>query len=404
MRKIFLILGLVPIMINSYRLQAQTGMSKLDFNGYLSGMPYYMWAEGSNYSQGQLHNRLNLHFYPSSGITASIQFRNQLLFGDFVEMSNYENGFVSENYFLPLTFQQGFGNKGLFSLSADRLWGQYTKGNLDIKVGRQRINWGQTFAWNPNDIFNTYNFFDFDYVERPGADAIRVQYYTGMASQLDIAAKLDSSANVTAAALYRFNKWNSDFQLIGGYYCQSAPDLLQQEQVESDFVAGIGFTTDAKGISLRTEMTYLFPDGKSSDQNDVFLMSIGLDYSFTNEFFLATEFYYASRINVPTGSDFMSFYSGPLTIKNLTFTRYNFFVQASYPITPLINASVSGMLFTDDLLHGFYTGPTIDFSLMDNLDLSTVVQYFSFSIDNPAGGDDITSNNTLAFLRLKWSF
>lgn len=39
-------------------------------------------------------------------------------------------------------------------------------------------------AWNPNDWFNTYNYFDFDYEERPGTDAIRVRVYfkDGMSS------------------------------------------------------------------------------------------------------------------------------------------------------------------------------------------------------------------------------
>ena len=35
-------------------------------------------------------------------------------------------------------------------------------------AGRQRINWGQTFVWNVNDVFNAYSYFDFDYKERPG--------------------------------------------------------------------------------------------------------------------------------------------------------------------------------------------------------------------------------------------
>jgi hypothetical protein len=385
-------------------LVAQTGTEKTELNGYLSGMPYYMWSKEDNFSQLQFHNRLNFTWYPTSNFTASVQFRNQLIYGDFVEMGNYKNGLVSENYFVPLTLQQKFGDKGLLSISADRLWGGYTKGNIDIKLGRQRINWGQTFAWNPNDIFNTYNFFDFDYAERPGADAVRIQYYTGSTSQLDIAAKVDSSSNITTAALFRFNQWNSDFQIIGGYYSQPYSDSANTDKSQSDFVAGLGFTTDMKGISLRSEMTYLNPTKESAYQHELFLMSIGLDYSFTNNLFFGVEFYYASRVNVPTSADFISFYSGPLTIKNLTFTRYNFFAQASYPVTPLINASLSGMLFTDDFLQGYYLGPTIDFSLLDNLGLSAVVQYFSFSVDNPMGGGSVTNNNTLGFLRLKWNF
>jgi hypothetical protein len=387
--------------------------SNLDFNGYLSAMPSLIWSKekfsgvGESekyYHQSLLHNRLNFNWYPGDKFTASIQLRNQFIYGDFIEMAEYENGLVPESYFLPLTLQQSAGDKGLLSLSADRFWAQFTSGNLDIKVGRQRINWGQTFAWNPNDIFNSYNFFEFDYVEKPGADAIRVQYYTGMASQLDIAAKLDSAGKVTAAGLYRFNRWNSDFQVIGGYYSQSVTDSLQGPQTESDFVAGLGFTTDFKGVSLRTEMSYLYPTNESVNQKELLLWSIGLDYSLTNDLYLSTEFYYANRIQQPAGANFVSFYSGPITLKNLTFTRYNFFISASYPITPLINANIAAMYFSDDILKGYYTGPTLDFSLLENLDLSTIVQYFNFKIEEPVSGITISNNNLLAFLRLKWSF
>lgn len=407
-----LILYVLLFSISIQFIKAQTA-SNLDFNGYLSGMPSLMWSKTKfpgvdaleqYYHQSLLHNRLNFNWYPRDNFTASIQFRNQFIYGDFVELTDYENGLVSESYFLPLTLQQNVGDKGLISMSADRFWGQFTSGNLDIKIGRQRINWGQTFAWNPNDIFNSYNFFEFDYVEKPGADAIRIQYYTGMASQLDIAAKLDSAGMITAAGLYRFNKWNSDFQIIGGYYSQSVMDSTQSDPIESDFVAGLGYTTDMKGISLRTEMSYLLPTSKSVNQNEMFLWSIGLDYSFTNQVFLGAEFYYVNRIQESSGADFLSLYSGPMTLKNLTVTRYNFFMQASYPISPLINASIAGMYFYDDLLKGYYTGPTLDFSLMENFDLSAIVQYFSFKIEEPVSGNSMTNNNILGFIRLKWNF
>ena len=44
-------------------------------------------------------------------------------------------------------------------------------------MGKQRINWGIQNFWNSHDLFNQLNIFDFDYIERPGNDAIRIQYY-----------------------------------------------------------------------------------------------------------------------------------------------------------------------------------------------------------------------------------
>ena len=68
----------------------------------------------------------------------------------------------------------------------DRLFIEWNKEKWNIRIGRQRINWGINLAFNPNDIFNAYNFLDFDYEERPGVDAARVQYYYGSFSGLDL--------------------------------------------------------------------------------------------------------------------------------------------------------------------------------------------------------------------------
>ncbi|MBN1115569.1 MAG: hypothetical protein JXA77_00065 [Bacteroidales bacterium] len=395
MKKTFIILFL------GLSLSAHS-QSKFDYYGYLSGMPQYMHIDSINYYQGILHNRMNFFYYPNNNFSFSVQLRNQLLYGDLVEMSAYEDGFVSESYFLPLTFQQTFNDKGFLSLSADRFYGQYTKGNFDIKVGRQRINWGQTFAWNPNDIFNTYNFFDFDYLERPGADAIRIQYFTGATSQLDFAAKIDSANNITAAALYRFNKWRTDFQVIGGYYSQSYIDTVTfHTDTESDYVLGLSFTTDLKGVSLRTESSYMIPTDDSPFQKDLLLISVGLDYTLPVNLSFVTEFFYTNQVQ-PMTSGLLSMYSRPMTVKSMVFTHYNLFAQASYPVTPLINASFGGMVFTDENLDGFYVGPSIDYSLNDNLVLAVYGQIFGFR--TVYLGEVTETLISMGFLRLKWSF
>ena len=376
--------------------------SKFDHYGYLSGMPQYMHLDSLNYYQGMLHNRLNFFYYPNDKLTFSVQMRNQFIFGDFVEMTAYEDGFVSESYFLPLTFQQTMGDKGLLSLSADRMYGQYTKGNLDIKIGRQRINWGQTFVWNPNDIFNTYNFFDFDYAERPGADAIRIQYYTGSTSQLDLAAKVDSANNITAAALYRFNKFGTDFQIIGGYYSKPYIDPVNFDtDTESDFVFGLSFTSDVKGISLRTESSYMIPTKDSPYQKKLWLISVGLDYTLPFNLTLMTEYFYINELQTePFGM--LNMYNRPMSIKTMAYSQNNFFLQATYPLTPLVSTSFGGMLFTDKNLEGFYLGPSITCSLKDNIELAAYGQIFGLRMEYMG-----VKNETLvsmAFLRLKWNF
>ena len=78
----------------------------------------------------------------------------------------------------------------VFNTTIDRVFLEYNKNDWEVRVGRQRINWGINLAWNPNDVFNAYSFFDFDYEERPGSDAIRIRKYTGIASSVELAANI----------------------------------------------------------------------------------------------------------------------------------------------------------------------------------------------------------------------
>ncbi len=406
----FIFIVLIFGSIQSLNAQDQKNYT---IDGYLTAMPQMSWTtinidtisqfERSN--QQMLHNRLNFHWYSSGNITASVQLRNQLLWGDYVrdgiDNNTYENGFKTESYFLPLTYMYTFADAGLLSLSADRFWLQYTHNNFEIKVGRQRINWGQTFVWNPNDIFNAYNFFDFDYAERPGADAVRAILYPNYTSTIEIAAKLDSAANPTVAGLFRFNAKGIDFQFIGGYYSQPATVTSKYDK-DADWTGGMAVTGDYAGISLRTEATYMAPAKESANQDDLLLWSTGLDYSFSNDLFVSTEFLYSSRTNLSIGSSLYELYSGPLTVKNMAFAKYSGFLQGSYPITPLFNVTMSGMIYTDEDLSGYFIGPYLDYSLKDNLDLGLYFQFFSFKTEILTY--EVTSNTSFAFLRLQWSF
>lgn len=65
----------------------------------------------------------------------------------------------------------------------DRLWIDWAYKKWELRAGRQRINWGKTSVWNPNDLFNTFNYANFDYEEQAGSDAIKLSYYpSGMSA------------------------------------------------------------------------------------------------------------------------------------------------------------------------------------------------------------------------------
>lgn len=364
-----------------------------ELHGYISDMQSVIFTHPDStwLIDNQIHNRINFNWYISKNISTSIQLRNRLIWGDQVRSNpfyayeiNHDKGF--------LDLSENLIKSGSFILNGmiDRGWIAYEKGKLNIKVGRQRINWGQTLAWNPNDLFNSYSFFDFDYIEKPGSDAIRLQYYTGMTSVVEVAAKVDEFGNGTFAGLYRFNKWNYDIQLIGGY--------LNNE----DFVGGIGWSGAIKNAGFRGEMSYFHPRENFKDSTGLFFASISADYTFSNSLFLQAEFFYGQIPEAGKVNNFTDYYTAPLSVKNLAFTEYNIMAGLSYPATPLLNISLSGMYFPD--MKGYFIGPSITYSLSDNVELSVIAQSFSGEFGNSLNTKPDRQTYNFGFIRFKWSY
>ena len=281
----FLLLLLIPA-----SLFAQDGQEKIELNGYLTGMQTIIYEDIDEdwTSENLFHNRLNLYLYPIKNLSASIQIRNRLIYGEMVESgSEYIDAFDKDNGWLDLSFNLFSGNSYVLNSAIDRLWVQYSAGNFVGTAGRQRINWGQSLVWNPNDLFNVYSYFDVDYVERPGSDAIRLQYYPGYTSTVELAAKIDGSNKVTAAGLFRFNVLGYDLQIIGG--------ILSEE----DLVAGLGWSGNLWNAGFRGELSYFHDIDNFKDTSGVVITSAGLDYTFTNSLLLQFEFLYSNKSFMP---------------------------------------------------------------------------------------------------------
>ena len=115
------------------------------------------------------------------------------------------------------------------------------------------------------------------------------------------------------------------------------------------------------------------------------------------------EFLYNDNVQ-PAGASFLGLYEGSQNVKTLSFTRYNIFGQVSYPILPILNGTLAGMYFFDDNLIGFFTGPSAELSLGDNLTLAAFFQIFAYKFENPYTAKQEWINSNFAFLRLKWNF
>src|SRR5665648_1137143 len=319
----------------------------ITLNGYITTMQSVMFdsLSGPFVNDNLLHNRLNFKGYINKNITLAAEFRNRLFTGDMVRINqSYSEMIGNDPGWIDLSWNILNEPSFFLNTTIDRLWFDFNYGKFQARIGRQRINWGQTLVWNPNDIFNAYSFFDFDYVERPGSDAVRLQYYPNYSSAIEVAVKADYEDKITAAALYRFNKWGYDFQFLAGY--------VNSE----DFVIGAGWSGALGSVSFRGEGSWFQPAGNFSDTTGTALFTIGFDKVFKDNSMAQIQVMYCNK--PPDLSSFISLYSGNISTKDLAFSEFSAFGQFSYPVTPLLNISMSAMWFPD--LDGYFAGPSID--------------------------------------------
>ncbi len=393
--------------------------SKWAWRGYLKNMSTLSWSPylgDTLWFDNLVHNRLNLTWYPTDNLTAVLEVRNRLLTGASVKnIPNYNEFVDSNNDFFDLSWNALDNENVLLNLMIDRLYVQWAKDDWEVKLGRQRINWGINLAWNPNDLFNAYSYFDFDYEERPGSDALRLTYYTGVAGSMEVAAKLaDSYDTWVAAAMYKFNKKSYDIQLLGG-------------MAQGDLALGSGWAGNLGQAGFKGEATYFIPivetpantnylrnpltgdyvlDGngqrikESARYSTLLLAAVSIDYSFQNSLYLNGSIMYNSAgsydgniLAAAIGQRYSEF-----TVRDLSPYPWSAFVQANYQFTPLLYGGLALMPFPGT--NSFFANPYLTYSLVQNLDLDLVGQFFWG--DNQRGSYDALSK--ALYIRLKWSF
>lgn len=356
--------------------------------GYVRSMQTISFAHPDSMwmNDNLIHNRLQLKATWHDSLNFEADIRNRLFYGETVSnMPGYALSADVDTGLVDASFLVASGRSYFLISQLDRVFIDYRFRKWNFTVGRQRINWAQTFVWNPNDIFNTYSFFDFDYDEKPGSDAIRIQHYTSNTSRVEFAAKTDSAHRLTAAALWMFNRKGFDIQLLGGIY------------KSNDIVAGLGFSGNLFAGTLRGEMSWFAPTKNFGDTGNIAIVSVGYDYMFGKGIFLQTELLYNPQGVASGRFNINDFYNLHISPKNMSVSRWSAFGMMSASINPLIKTNLSAMYYTG--IHSMFVGPGITMSVSQNTDLMLMAYHFrEFS---PANG---SNRYTMLFGRLGWSF
>jgi hypothetical protein len=238
-------------------------------------------------------------------------------------------------------------------------------------------------VWNPNDIFNSYSFLDFDYEERPGMDGVSLIFYPSATSPVTAVYMAgDSAADMRGAALGRANLLGYDLQVLAGY-------------VDNDVCAGAGWSGQIVRAAFRGECTYFHPARDHGLKTVV--GSASADYTFPHDIYCQGSFIYNSAGIAGRHGDYAGLDIPGSTAKRLSPCRWTLFAELSAQVTPLFRIDCPGIINPGD--GSGMVGPSCTMSLTEEIDVDFVGQVFFGGSRTVYGGMGKTVNG-----RLRWSF
>lgn len=377
MKKIFFVLAFCFFT----NLSAQV---EFDFQGYAKYMfsnSKYPFIE-KRLTDNLLQLRLNSKTYFSNYSKLVVEGRFRFLNGESLSsIPNFSYALINKYNLFNLQTELLNKNNSWAHAEFDRAFFDFQKNKLQITLGRQRIAWGTSWVWNVTDLFNPLSVLDFDYEERPGQDAIRIQYFIDEISRVDFAVSPSMPGGIsTVAVQYSFNKFNYDFNLLAALR-------------GSKWIGGFSWAGDISGagfmgeftVTEKPNITFVLPTiyRTRDDEFDKLQMSavLSFDYTFTNSFYIHTEFLYNNLGRVRNSKLFL--YDAQ-QLNLLSPSRFSFYQEFAYNLTPLVRGSALAIYNPDD--KSIALMPLITWSAVENLDISFIAQLFDGSYLSEYGG------------------
>lgn len=382
--KTICLIAVVCLAAIGYGQDSASQKPKWEVNGYLKNMQHISFDHlyKQDVSGNLLHNRINLKWMPADELTVVAQLRNRMFWGEEIKRTpQFVTLLRNSNEKLNMQVLWINSPSVIMHSNTERLYIDYRKEKLNARLGRQRINWGVSTTWNPNDVFNSYNFLDFDYEERSGVDAAKLQYQFSDFGTVELAyASSAGKKGDIVATRFSANKWNYDLHAIAG---------IVQQQV----TIGAGWAGSIKESGFKGELQYYFTHHALKERLNIVLE---WDRVFKKGWYTNASVLYNSRGIDTVVSNFYTI-DLKLSPQNLMPTKWNLIATASKEITPLLSANTS-VLYTPGT-NLLILLPSLRYDLATNLTADLIGQSFFAQQENR-----FRAISTRCFLRIKWNF
>ncbi|MEH6454323.1 MAG: hypothetical protein V7782_14930 [Psychromonas sp.] len=388
----FAMLAVISLLvsISSYaQIPGMTATKKWDLNGYIQYLSTAtLLDDDANALDHLILQRFNYEYRFTSQLRFNAGMRNRLLWGDSADIPGYADAIEYDFGYWDLSTNWLDDNGMIGNSQFDRLYIDWSNNNWQSQFGRFRINWAVNTLWNPNDIFNSYSIYDFDYQERAGSDAILLSRKLGFASAIDVVYNPNSDSDLDSyASRYLFNNQGWDVQVLAG-------------KSRLDYVLGVGFAGDIKGAGVRGELSWFEPSQEEWENESLdtsLVTSLETDYRFSsiaNWVGRIAVLYISDPDSVENTGQFLNF---PRTARTLSFTRFTYYADFGFDISSLNRLTLSSSYYDDG---SYFLGLSDAHSLSDDWQLMAVLQRFDGSSKSLFG----KTPGTLIFAQLIWSF
>jgi len=297
------------------------------------------------------HLRLNFEYRWSEALSLNVGMRNRLLWGDNIDVPGFGKLLSDDPGYVDLSSNWLENDHALGNTTFDRFHLNWQYSILEMRVGRQRINWG--------------------YASR--AEAV---WEFG-----------DDWDEVSLAGRYRFN-------LSGLRHTDS------ERKKKTDLVVGAGFSGSLWGAGINGEVSHFDPykhewDGIEQEPSTV--STLETDYHLSIRGNPAWKISILHTSNPQDPDDILAYLNRPLTAKTISFSRWTGYGETSFDIKTLSRQTFGVAVYDDG---SWYATATNIYSLADDWQMMLVWQHY----DGPSGSffgkdpSDILSGN------LRWSF
>jgi len=355
--------------------------------GYLKELPLVTLDE--NFSNPTviniLHNRLNMRLDVLKNLHIALEGRNRLLYDENFRMNpSYKDLVDDDRGLVDMSWVWLADGAWLGHTMVDRFYADWQHGQWQVRAGRQRINWGINMVSNPNDLFNVYSFFDFDYEEHPGTDALRIQYHWGHLSRMQLAVSPGKSWQESVAAIMlNFNQNAFDIQTLAGVY-------------RNRLALGGGWSGNLLGAGFKGEATWFYDIERNAVlRRGNVVAAVGADYLFNKGTYGAIEALYNGGYNRDSTQQIII--TEPLRPDDIMFSEFAFTASVSHPFSPVVTAGITAMVLPD--IRSAFISPNFNWNMFTNVDVGLLAQVYTSkeeSIFSDAG--------SLWMLSLKYSF